>query len=88
MNDYAQARGLKAIEVFHEQGESQRLKLFPSHIEPPPDDPQAARAAEQSATGEDGAVRLLLAGNGTVEALGLDRFFEQTVEHGTMCPGR
>ncbi|MGH9585185.1 MAG: hypothetical protein ACRD4O_19885 [Bryobacteraceae bacterium] len=34
---------MKTIEVFHEQGEAQQLKLFPPQVEPPPDDPQAAR---------------------------------------------
>src|SRR5215472_15340883 len=42
LNDSAQARWLKTIEVFNEQGETQQLKLFPSHVEPP-DDPQVAR---------------------------------------------
>ena len=39
LNDSAQARWLKTIEVFNEQGEAQQLKLFPSNVEPPPDDP-------------------------------------------------
>jgi transposase len=43
LNSSAQARWLKTIEVFNEQGESEQLKLFPSHIEPPADDPQVAR---------------------------------------------
>jgi transposase len=43
LNGSAQARWLKTIEVFNEQGEAQQLKLFPSHIEPPEDDPQVAR---------------------------------------------
>src|SRR5438105_1122404 len=43
LNSSAQARWLKTIEVFHEQGEAQQLKLFPAHVEPPPDDPQVAR---------------------------------------------
>src|SRR5229473_2943944 len=43
LNDSAQARWLKTIEVFNEQGEAEQLKLFPSHIEPPEDDPQVAR---------------------------------------------
>ena len=33
LNDTAQARWLKTIEVFNEQGESQQLKLFPSEVE-------------------------------------------------------
>jgi len=43
LNGSAQARWLKTIEVFNEQGESEQLKLFPSHIEAPADDPQVAR---------------------------------------------
>jgi hypothetical protein len=29
--------------VFNEQGEAEQLKLFPSHVEVPEDDPQVAR---------------------------------------------
>src|SRR6266436_3087218 len=43
LNSSAQARWLTTVEVFNEQGETQQLKLFPSHVEPPPDDPQVAR---------------------------------------------
>ena len=43
LNSSAQARWLKTVEVFNEQGEAQQLKLFPSHVEPPADDPQVAR---------------------------------------------
>lgn len=43
LNSSAQACWLKTIEVFNEQGEKQQLKLFPSQVEPPPDDPQIAR---------------------------------------------
>jgi len=39
----AQARGLKTLEVFNEQGESEQRKLFPWHLEAPRDDPQVAR---------------------------------------------
>src|SRR5271157_2095103 len=44
LNSSAQARWLKTIEVFNEQGEAQQLKLFPAHVDPPADDPQVARA--------------------------------------------
>jgi len=44
LNGSAQARWWNAVEVFHEQGESQQLKLFPSHMEAPAGDPQVARA--------------------------------------------
>src|SRR2546422_3247990 len=43
LNGSAQARWLKTIEVFNEQGESRQLKLFPSEVEPPEDDPNVAR---------------------------------------------
>src|ERR1700687_1377609 len=43
LNGSAQARWLKSVEVFNEQGEAQPLKLFPSHVEVPDDDPQVAR---------------------------------------------
>src|SRR5437773_7148947 len=43
LNDSAQARWLKTIEVFNEQGESQQLKLFPSDVSPPEDDAAVAR---------------------------------------------
>jgi len=43
LNGSAQARWLKTIEVFNEQGEKQQLKLFPAQAEAPADDPQVAR---------------------------------------------
>src|ERR1700674_566987 len=43
VNSSAQARWLKTVEVFNEQGETEQLKLFPSHIEPPANDPQVVR---------------------------------------------
>ncbi len=42
LNHSAQARWLKTIEVFNEQGERRQLKLFPSDAEPPENDPDAA----------------------------------------------
>jgi transposase len=43
LNDSAQARWLKVIEVFNEQGERRQLKLFPSDVEPPANDPDVAQ---------------------------------------------
>jgi hypothetical protein len=43
LNDSAQARWLKTIEVFHQPGESHQLKLFPSDVVPPEDDTTVAR---------------------------------------------
>ena len=40
---FGEARWWKTVEVFHEQGESQQLNLFPSHMEAPAGDPQVAR---------------------------------------------
>ncbi|EQD66932.1 transposase IS4 family protein [mine drainage metagenome] len=34
---------MKTVEVFNEQGEARQLKLFPSHVAAPEDDPQVAR---------------------------------------------
>lgn len=43
LNDSAQARWLKTIEVFNQQGESRQLKLFPSDVPAEEDDPAVAR---------------------------------------------
>ena len=43
LNDSAQARWLKTVEVFNAQGESHQLKLFPSDVGPPEDDAAVAR---------------------------------------------
>src|SRR3989449_3154033 len=43
LNGSAHSRWVKTIEVFNEQGESRQLKLFPSEVEPPEDDPNVAR---------------------------------------------
>jgi len=81
LNSSAQARWLKTIEVFNEQGEAQQLKLFPSHIEPPADDPQVARVlvhrVRLERTRQFGACFL---GWELWKRLELDRFFEQTVD--------
>lgn len=47
LNDSAQARWLKTIEVFNEAGERHQLKLFPSDIAPPPDDAEVAQVLVQ-----------------------------------------
>lgn len=43
LNGSAQARWLKTIEVFNQQGESRQLKLFPAQVPPPEDEPNVAR---------------------------------------------
>lgn len=81
LNSSAQARWLTTVEVFNEQGESQQLKLFPSHVEPPPDDPQVARVllnkVRLERTRQFGACFL---GLELWKRLELDRFFEQSVD--------
>src|SRR5579864_5642609 len=81
LNGSAQARWLKTIEVFNEQGEAQQLKLFPSHIEPPADDPQVARVllhkVRLERTRQFGACYL---GLELWKRLELDRFFEEAMD--------
>src|SRR2546422_1088320 len=47
LNDSAQGRWLKTIEVFNEAGERHQLKLFPSEVAPPPDDAEVAQVLVQ-----------------------------------------
>src|SRR5512142_1147747 len=81
LNGSAQARWLKTIEVFNEQGEAQQLKLFPSEVEPPADDPQVARVLLNKVRLERarqfGACWL---GWELWKRLGLDRFFEELLD--------
>ena len=81
LNNSSQTRWLKTIEVFNEQGEAQQLKLFPSDVGPPTDDPQVPRVLLNQ-------VRLERArqfgscwlGLELWKRLGLDRFFEQAAD--------
>lgn len=81
LNDSAQARWLKTVEIFNAQGEAEQLKLFPSDVEPPPDDPQVARVllnkVRLERTRQFGACWL---GLELWKRLALDRFFEQRVD--------
>jgi transposase len=81
LNSSAQARWLTTVEVFNEQGETRQLKLFPSHVEPPGDDPQVARVllnkVRLERTRQFGACFL---GLELWKRLELDRFFEQAVD--------
>jgi transposase len=81
LNGSAQARWLTTVEVFNEQGEAQQLKLFPSHVAPPEDDPQIARVllnkVRLERTRQFGSCFL---GLELWKRLGLDRFFEQVVD--------
>jgi transposase len=77
LNSSAQSRWLKAIEVFNEQGERWQLKLFPSEIEPPANDPDVARVLLKKIRLE----RVRQFGNCFLglelwKRLGLDRFWE------------
>ena len=81
LNSSAQARWWKTIEVFNEQGETQQLKLFPSHVAAPVDDPQVARVllhrVRLERTRQFGACWL---GLELWKRLELDRFFEAAVD--------
>ncbi|MEO7143765.1 MAG: IS1634 family transposase [Bryobacteraceae bacterium] len=81
LNSSSQARWLRTVEVFNEQGDAQQLKLFPSHVEPPADDPQVARVVLSQVrlerTRQFGACYL---GLDLWKRLGLDRFFEQAID--------
>src|SRR6184192_533847 len=84
LNGSAQARWLKTIEVFNEQGQAEQLKLFPSRVEPPADDPQVARVllnkVRLERTRQFGACFL---GLELWKRLELDGFFEQAVDDKT-----
>jgi transposase len=81
LNSSAQTRWLRTVEVFNDQGEAQQLKLFPSHVEAPPEDPQVARVLVNRVRLERarqfGACYL---GLQLWKRLELDRFFEQAVD--------
>ena len=81
LNSCAQSRWLRTIEVFNEQGEAQQLKLFPSQVEPPPDDPQVARVllnkVRLERTRQFGSCWL---GLELWKRLGLDGFFEECMD--------
>jgi transposase len=81
LNGSDQARWLKTVEVFNEQGEAQQLKLFPSHVKPPEDDPQVARVmvnlVRLERTRQFGACYL---GIELWKRLALDHFCEQALD--------
>lgn len=81
LNSSAQARWLKTIEVFNEQGEAQQLKLFPSQVEAPADDPQVARVVLEKVrlerTRQFGSCWL---GLELWKRLELDRFFAEALD--------
>ncbi len=81
LNSSAQARWLRTVEVFNDQGEARQLKLFPSHLAPAEDDPQVARVllnkVRLERTRQFGSCFL---GLELWKRLELDRFFQQTVD--------
>src|SRR6202158_2022184 len=81
LNGSAQARWLKSVEVFNEQGDVEQLKLFASDMEVPHDDPQVARVlvnrVRLERSRQFGACFL---GWELWKHLGLDGFFEQAVD--------
>jgi len=82
LNSSAQGRWLRTIEVFNDQGDAQQLKLFPSDVAAPADDPQVARVllnkVRLERTRQFGSCLL---GWELWKRLELDRFFEQAVDH-------
>jgi hypothetical protein len=80
-NSSAQSRWLKTSEVFNEQGETTQLKLFPSDVAPPADDPEVARVLVQKVRLErTRAFGACFLGGELWKQLPLDRFFEQTAD--------
>jgi transposase len=81
LNGADHSRWLRTVEVFNEEGEAQQLKLFPSQVAPPGDDPQVARVlvnrVRLERTRQFGACFL---GLDLWSRLELDHFFEQTVD--------
>jgi transposase len=81
LNGSDQQRWLRTVEVFNEQGEAQQLKLFPSHVAAPSEDPQVARVlinrVRLERTRQFGACYL---GLELWRRLELDRFFEQAID--------
>ena len=81
LNDSAQTRWLKTIEVFNDAGERHQLKLFPSEVAPPADDAEVAQVLIQRVRLE--RTRQLgpaLLGLALWRQLRLDEFFEARVD--------
>jgi len=81
LNASTQARWLKTIDVFNADGESRQLKLFPSDVQAPEDDPDIARVligkVRLERVREFGACYL---GLELWKRLELDRFFQQALD--------
>lgn len=82
LNDSAQGRWLKTIDVFNDAGDRHQLKLFPTEVAPPPDDAAVAQVLVQRVRLE--RTRQLgpaLLGWTLWRQLQLDGFFEAHVDH-------
>src|SRR6267378_3311159 len=81
LNDSAQTRWSKTIEVFNEDGQAHQLKLFPSEVEPPANDPEVAqillKKVRLERTRQLGPCYL---GWQLWRRLKLDEFFEEAVD--------
>jgi transposase len=81
LNHSAQARWLKTIEVFNQQGECRQLKLFPSEVQPPQDEADVVRVLVKNVrlerTRQFGAC---FVGLQLWKQLELDRFFEARLD--------
>src|SRR5579862_9806844 len=81
LNSSAHARWQKSIEVFNEEGESHQLKLFPSDIDVPEDDPNVARVLlNQVRLERSREFGNCFLGLELWRRLGLDEFFEQALD--------
>jgi transposase len=81
LNDSAQARWLKTIDVFNDAGERHQLKLFPSDVVPPANDAEVAQVLIQRVRLE--RTRQLgpaLLGLALWHQLRLDEFFETRID--------
>jgi len=81
LNASDHARWVRTVEVFNEQGEGRQLKLFPSHLDAPADDPQVARVlvhrVRLERTRQFGVCYL---GLELWKRLKLDEFFEPAID--------
>jgi hypothetical protein len=82
LNNSAEGRWQRTIEVFNQQGEARQLKLFPSQVTPPEDDPHVARVllnkVRLERTRQFGGCFL---GLELWKRLELDRFFEPLIDN-------
>jgi hypothetical protein len=81
LNRSAQARWVKTVEAFNEQGDTRQLNLFPSHGSPPDDDPDGSRVLLNKVRLErTRAFGSCFLGLELWKRLELDRFFEEHVD--------